>query len=179
MDEWLRCSRSDETLNMDNQDNIKSAPKSLLPTTFEFSINIDGAFTYRVSWLPDIQMLELRLDRFENILGKNEDPGNPPMKRAKVSESQWTVFWAIVNQVKVWNWDPKYSNNMLDGASWSLNIKYRGQRIKTEGNNAFPGSKGSGFQADSDFGLFVAALNMLLGCDYLPQQIYSNLLIDE
>jgi len=156
-------------MNMKN--NIKTVPKSLLPTVFEFSIGPDICHNYHVTWLPDHEMLELRLMGFGNI--GEIDPGSddPYLKHVKVTASQWRVFWAMLNYIKAWSWEQSYWNaDVLDGTSWRLKIKYRSKNLESHGTNAYPESEELDLKSDSSFELFIDALNILLGDDYIPEK---------
>ena len=157
---------------MNNKNKIKPVPKNLLPAAFEFSMGPDIANNYYVTWLPDLQMIELRIDGYVNFVDESAESNNPYIKRVKVSASQWRVFWAVLEHIKAWGWGPQYSNvYILDGSSWGLNIKYRGKKLKSQGCNAVPGYDDQSIETNDSFILLIAALNMLLGGDYIPENV--------
>jgi hypothetical protein len=135
--------------------NSKPIPKDLLPEVFEFSIGEHFYLNYPLRWLPDLQVLA--------------NGYQPFAKHVKVSAAQWRIFWLTLNHVKVWRWDEVYSPDCIvcDGKSWNLKIKYRGKEIESSGSNAYPGSSRLGFDTKSQFGVFLDAVNILAGTDYI------------
>ena len=137
---------------MDSDSN--PAPNKLLPEVFEFSI---GAAIYHgcpVRWLPDLQVLEI---------GYEDDA-----KHVKVTAAQWRIFWLVLKHVKVWHWDEHYSPDCIvcDGTTWNLKIMYSGKEIESSGDNAYPGTKDIDFNADCDFGIFLAAVDIIAGTNF-------------
>ena len=139
---------------MDMDSNSKYVPKNLLPEVFEFSIDESFHPGCPVKWLPDLQVLEIGYQPFA--------------KHVKVSAAQWQIFWLTLNHVKVWRWDEHYSPDCIvcDGTSWNLKIKYRGKEIESSGSNAYPESPELDFSKDSQFSIFLAAVNMLAGTNF-------------
>jgi hypothetical protein len=138
---------------MDMDSNSKPIPKDLLPEVFEFSIGEALYIDCPVRWLPDLQVL---------AIGYGSDA-----KHVKVTDSQWRIFWLALNHVQVWRWDANYSDPFtLDGTSWNLKIKYRRKEIVSRGSNAYPESSGIDFSDNSQFSLFLDAVNMLAGTNY-------------
>ena len=140
---------------MEMDSNSRPVPKNLLPEVFEFTFNESFHPGCPVRWLPDLQVL---------AIGHDSDA-----KHVKVTAAQWRIFWLVLNHVKVWRWDEVYSPDCIvcDGKSWNLKIKYRGKEIESSGSNAYPGSSGLGFDTKSQFGVFLDAVNMLAGTDYI------------
>ena len=135
--------------------NSYPVPKDLLPDVLDFTI-YDGCHNiYSIRWLPDLQVLEI---------GYGFDA-----KHVKVTAAQWRIFWLVLNHVKVWRWDEVYSPDCIvsDGRAWNLKIKYRGEEIESSGSNAYPESSELDFSDNSQFGLFISAVNMLAGTDYI------------
>ena len=88
-------------------------------------------------------------------------------KHVKVTAAQWRIFWLVLNHVKVWRWDEDYCDpTILDGTSWSLKIKYRRKEIESSGSNAYPESPELDFSKDSQFSIFLAAVDMLAGTNF-------------
>lgn len=136
---------------MDSDSN--PAPNKLLPEVFEFSI--DEAFYHNcpVRWLPHLQVLEI---------GYGSDA-----RHVKVTVAQWRIFWLVLNHVKVWRWDEHYSDSFtLDGTSWNLKIKYRRKVVESRGCNAYPESSELDFSKNSQFNIFLAAVDMLAGTNF-------------
>lgn len=80
-----------------------------------------------------------------------------------ISDKSWCDFWRAVEKANVWNWAPEYINDMvLDGAQWSLEIKFGGKHIRCEGSNSFPGhDEGPEFDSECEFGKFLSAVQHL------------------
>jgi hypothetical protein len=139
---------------MDSKPNLNRVPKGLLPDVFEFSVEYAQATEYSVRWLPGHQLLEI--------------VDGSCVKQHMVSKAQWSIFWFVLKHVKVWKWDLSYCNDeILDGVSWHLNIKYRSKQIESYGLNAYPGVDGC-YTANNDFGMFIALVNMLAATSFTP-----------
>ena len=134
--------------------NSKPVPKNLLPEVFEFTFSESFHPGCPVKWLPDLQVLEIGYQPFA--------------KQVKVSAAQWRIFWLTLNHVKVWRWDEVYSPDCIvcDGTSWNLKIKYRGKEIESSGSNAYPEASELDFSDNSQFGIFLAAVDVLAGTNF-------------
>jgi len=138
---------------MDMDSNSKPIPNDLLPEVFEFSIGEALYIDCPVRWLPDLQVLAIGYQ--------------PDARHVKVTAAQWRVFWNTLNRVGVWRWNHEYCDpTILDGTSWHLSIKYNGKEINSIGSNAYPGSPEMYFDTNSEFGLFLDAVNKLAGTNY-------------
>jgi len=139
---------------MDMDSNSKPIPNDLLPEVFEFSIGEALYIDCQVRWLPDLQVL---------AIGYESDA-----KHVKVTAAQWRVFWITLNHAKVWRWDEEYSPDCIvcDGTSWNLKIKYRGKEIESSGSNAYPEASELDFSDNSQFGIFLAAVDVLAGTNF-------------
>lgn len=136
---------------MDSDSN--PVPKNLLPEVFEFSIDEPFDPGCPVRWLPDLQVLA--------------NGYQPDARHVKVTAVKWRIFWHTLNHVGVWRWNQDYCDpTILDGTSWHLSIKYRGKEIKSSGSNAYPGSSELYFDTNSEFGLFLDAVNKLARTNY-------------
>ena len=134
--------------------NSYPVPKNLLPDVLDFTI-YDGCHNiYSIRWLPDLQVLEL---------GEV-----PDAKHVQVSAAQWRIFWVTLNYLKLWHWHKLYAHDfpICDGTMWNLKIKYRAEQIESSGDNAYPGTNDIDFTADCDFGIFLAAVDVLAGTDF-------------
>src|SRR5688572_21307088 len=55
------------------------------------------------------------------------------------TQSHWEAFWKEIEAIGVWNWRDDYTNfDILDGNSWSLQLEFGRQRLKTGGCNGYP-----------------------------------------
>ena len=139
---------------MDSYSDFAPVPKDLLPDVLDFTI-YDGCLNiYSIRWLLNLQVLEL---------GEG-----PDIKHVQVSAAQWRIFWVTLNHLKLWHWDKQYSPDftICDGMSWNLKIQYRAKQIESSGDNAYPGTKDTDFNADCDFGIFLAAVDVLAGTNF-------------
>ena len=81
---------------------------------------------------------------------------------------QWIDFKTVLNSINAWAWDPDYfTPEVYDGTQWELKINYGNKKIKTYGDNAYPGTKDDdmifNLSRTPEFTAFVDALGLLLG----------------
>ena len=81
---------------------------------------------------------------------------------------QWIDFKTVLNSINAWEWDSDYfTPDVCDGTQWELKINYGNKRIKTYGDNAYPGTKDDdmifNLSRTPEFTAFVDALGLLLG----------------
>lgn len=81
---------------------------------------------------------------------------------------QWIDFKMVLNSINAWAWDSDYfTPGVCDGTQWALKINYGNKRIKTYGDNAYPGTKDDdmifNLSRTPEFTAFVDALGLLLG----------------
>lgn len=62
-------------------------------------------------------------------------------KTARPTEEQWAKFWAKMDQLQLWQWQPEYEQLCIDGTNWSVEISISGKAIISKGSNAYPDSK--------------------------------------
>ena len=74
--------------------------------------------------------------------------GETPRKITKTitpSVKAWKRFWKQMEEVKVWQWQPKYvAVGVADGEGWSLEIQQAGKHgraVKSEGANSYPSDR--------------------------------------
>ena len=83
---------------------------------------------------------------------------------------QWARFWEAVEEIGVWKWKSDYSNhNVLDGTSWSLELRRKWRAVKSHGSNGYPGGNEEeeyGYGPDSAFANFLRALEQLTGAKW-------------
>jgi hypothetical protein len=59
------------------------------------------------------------------------------------TDAQWTSFRQDVDALKLWRWQPEYSNHhVLDGGFWSLELAYADRDISAHGSNNYPDGTG-------------------------------------
>ena len=52
---------------------------------------------------------------------------------------QWEAFWKSVDSIDIWNWEKEYiDSTILDGTSWSIDIKLDEKIISSKGINSYP-----------------------------------------
>jgi hypothetical protein len=94
-------------------------------------------------------------------------PGQSTSKQCVIDERRWLQFWSDVERLGVWEWKWEYRNEtieILDGEFWHLELEFNGRRLKSEGDNAYPGvPEGEEVTDESAFGQFVLALRRLTG----------------
>jgi hypothetical protein len=57
------------------------------------------------------------------------------------SPEAWKRFWARVNSLAVWQWNPDYSDPKRggpDGESWALTLQAGAKQVKSKGYNGVP-----------------------------------------
>ena len=90
------------------------------------------------------------------------DSSHSSATKVSPSNEDWRQFWRVVDNVKVWEWLPGYDNELvLDGVQWSLKLERHGQKIASNGSNAFPGFAGPEFPDTCDFAKFLDAIQIL------------------
>lgn len=114
------------------------------------------------SWCYEYGAVELRAGELVCRLGDPAARYTKPFT-VKPTAEQWQEFWDAVVQARVWAWQPLYETDCLDGTSWSLKLAWNGQRIVSQGCNAYPGGHETEYAPDSEFGIFVAAVRKLVG----------------
>jgi hypothetical protein len=59
------------------------------------------------------------------------------------TDEQWKEFWDTLDALRVWQWQPDYSNHdILDGTSWGIEIEYADRAVKSGGANGYPDADG-------------------------------------
>ena len=77
---------------------------------------------------------------------------------------QWSEFWQAVERIGVWAWLADYSTpDVMDGTTWTLHLQQGERRLKTRGENGYPGGDGSEYSATSDFAQLLRELELLSG----------------
>jgi hypothetical protein len=57
----------------------------------------------------------------------------------------WQRFWARIDSLGVWQWEPDYSDPKRagpDGESWALTLRVGAKQLTSKGYNAVPGAYG-------------------------------------
>ena len=130
------------------------------PLTLEFSIGGFFAENHRVK-LENGQLMYQYCDAplsWDQIDAKQILP----------TVEQWIDFKTVLNSINAWEWDSDYfTPDVCDGTQWELKINYGNKRIKTYGDNAYPGTKDDDMNFNlsrtPEFTAFVDALGLLLG----------------
>jgi len=61
----------------------------------------------------------------------------------KPTPKEWSEFRHDLDSINVWQWRDDYvAHDILDGGGWSLEVKYADKRVKSAGENAYPGTNG-------------------------------------
>ena len=70
-------------------------------------------------------------------------------------------FWKKIDELDVWSWKKKYSNDeILDGFGWEMIIKRNGKKEKkVYGYNSYPNNK-------KYFNKFLNSINKFVGWDF-------------
>lgn len=82
---------------------------------------------------------------------------------ASPTPAQWEQFWADAEKAGVWSWRRDYSTPVLDGTSWSLELKHAGKRVSSGGCNGYPGSDDAVYHPGCAFDVFLKSLMTLTG----------------
>ena len=130
------------------------------PLTLEFSIGGFFAENHRVK-LENGQLMYQYCDAplsWDQIDAKEILP----------TVEQWIDFKTVLNSINAREWAPNYfTPGVCDGTQWELKINYGNKRIKTYGDNAYPGTKDDdmifNLSRTLEFTAFVDALGLLLG----------------
>lgn len=124
-----------------------------LPQHLDFDIGGFGGSWHKVQWQGG------------TLIYQTGDFGSAEGETTQVvpSEEQWQGFWAEVEKAGAWSWRPDYTRPVLDGTSWSLELRHGDKRIKSGGSNGYPGSDDEGYEPGSAFDIFLQALIRLTG----------------
>ena len=89
--------------------------------------------------------------------------------------AQWKAFWAVVDDVQLWKWQPRYTNpNISDGGYWKFEAERGANRVSTYGRNSYPADADPAKPSEDSFPTqrfrkFYSALEKLLGFDLWPE----------
>jgi hypothetical protein len=123
------------------------------PTQFRFELD---------SWGHEYLTVVLRAGKFTCRAGDWAARFAEPFV-IQPTAAQWQECWDAVARARVWAWQPLYETDCLDGTSWSLKLAWNGQRIVSQGRNAYPGGHETEYAPDSEFGIFETAVRKLVG----------------
>ena len=84
---------------------------------------------------------------------------------ATPSAKQWSYFWRRVEQIGVWDWQPKYWVFVMDGTQWELELNLTDRTLTSIGSNSYPGCEGRDYTLRCEFGRLLLALEQLIGQD--------------
>ena len=129
-----------------------------LPDLLEYRIELGLGGKLSVSYTSGKLYYECGHYRFEKV--EYEPPA-----------AAWTTFWEAMDRLDVWSWKDRYEPVdfvVLDGWSWSLNMKRGARHLTTSGSNATPG--GTRTEPGVKFVAFGRALGALVGFrNLIPQ----------
>ena len=75
-------------------------------------------------------------------------------------DDTWKEFWSTLDEIGVWQWNPKYNNPaILDGTNWSVELSRGDHNVDSQGSNCFPGN--SSEDDSGPFGQFCEAVSKL------------------
>jgi hypothetical protein len=86
------------------------------------------------------------------------------------SADAWRAFWAAARSAGVQHWRSRYdAPHIADGVGWSIRMESGAFRVRSEGSNAYPDSRGRRHEAESTpaFRQFIDALRELSGRAFL------------
>jgi hypothetical protein len=109
-------------------DAAEDKAEDYLPRRFKFFI---GGLRGGSSWEWDGKALQC--GTLDSVRGKGTTKTITP------SADQWKKFWKTMDEVKVWKWRSRYENlDVLDGSSWSLELEYGDEMVRSRGRNGYP-----------------------------------------
>lgn len=106
------------------------ASEAVLPTTFKFSMSFaPGPSGHSLVWDGEA------LIRYEgpHFFGEAKIT-----KTVTPSAEQWRAFWQKMEEVKVWEWRPRYYTPAYDGVTWGLVLEHGGRKVTSGGSNGYP-----------------------------------------
>jgi hypothetical protein len=77
----------------------------------------------------------------ETLVHEHLGYGYQPQERRTLQPSteKWEEFWAAVDEVGVWTWEPRYADeSILDGTGWSIRFARGTHQVNSQGTNAAP-----------------------------------------
>ena len=107
----------------------------------------------------------------EELVYESFEPGYNEREQVRLdpSPAQWTRFWRTMDELDVWQWQPRYeqvghaepASVISDATHWSLTLVHEDRRVVSSGHAAGPGAETLG---DSNaFDAFCAAVSRLTG----------------
>jgi len=103
--------------------------------------------------------------RNKKLIYNKNDTYNKNNKKSvlKPDREAWEKFWKILKEIDIWKWNRSYKpeNDILDGTSWKIDIKYGDKEILSSGTNAYPPY--SKIEVSEEFSRFCNAVSELLG----------------
>lgn len=139
-------------------DSTRPLPRVGAPDVLEFSIGGYGGTSTAIEVQGEtVTMIQVPWDW---------EPGSAiDTVRTDPSPEAWRAFWTTVQEAGVSNWKSSYrAEGIVDGIGWSLLLEGNGQRIESQGSNAYPDRDGREHEDEtSGFQSFTAALEALTG----------------
>ena len=108
----------------------------------EFVIGGFSSGSRRLTWDGYSFNLNITDHGYQDLKADNHFYDNEFSSKEKniPEEERWKIFWNIMDNINVWNWNKRYDNNLiLDGTQWELLIKRKGRRKRRIfGSNDYP-----------------------------------------
>lgn len=152
-----RTEKSEQEQAEPNEQKPK-ASEVLLPTTLRFGMRFaPGLSGHSLVW--DGEAL-IRYDG-PHFFGEAKIT-----KTVTPSAEQWRTFWEKMEEVRVWEWRPRYYTKAYDGVSWGLVLEHGGRKVRSSGSNGYPSdgdvTATAGLGGSEVFKKFREAVNGLL-----------------
>ena len=129
----------------------------------EFVIGGFSSGSRRLTWDGYSFNLNITDHGYQDLKADNHFYDNEFSSKEKniPEEERWKIFWNIMDNINVWNWNKRYDNNLiLDGTQWELLIKRKGRRKRRIfGSNDYP-------KEDKGLLKLQAAINELIDDDF-------------
>ena len=74
----------------------------------------------------------------DDVLFYSSDGSKRNEEDISPTEEEWCRFWQELNELGVWDWNPRYDLCCLEGTRWKLKIVYNDLMIDSSGENDYP-----------------------------------------
>lgn len=60
-------------------------------------------------------------------------------RRIKPTAEQWELFWAALDEIRIWEWNAKYvEKRIMCGTHWRIVIRSPARQVASSGSNSYP-----------------------------------------
>lgn len=126
------------------------------------STNVPTVFSTKIGGMLGSYSVQLK----DGVLVYSAESHSRETDSAKTipSDAQWREFFNTLDELKAWQWSPRYINkDIMDGGYWELEIQLQGRSLKISGLNSYPQADGKPGEYSEAFRKYLKAVEKLLG----------------